>query len=39
VVILETKVAHEATKEVLALHSIPGVMSKDLVEAVASFAE
>ena len=34
VVILETKNAHAATKEILALHSIPAAVSKNLLEAV-----
>ncbi|KAK9908877.1 hypothetical protein WJX75_004161 [Coccomyxa subellipsoidea] len=34
VVILETKNAHAATKEILALHSIPAAVSKDLLEVV-----
>ena len=38
VVILETKNAHAATKEILALHSIPSAVSKDLLD-VASVPE
>ncbi len=36
VVILETKNAHAATKEILALHSIPASVSKDLLDIVSA---
>ena len=32
VVILETEIAHKATQETLALHSIPSAVSKDLMD-------
>lgn len=31
-VILETEIAHKATQETLALHSIPSAVSKDLMD-------
>lgn len=36
VVILDTKTAKKATEEILAMHSIPSVVSSDLADVVAA---